>query len=192
VPSIRLGAHRECKLIWIWLISYYQYHQIGVLYSKLHLSNIEVVLPYNLVKVGLTLVRIFLNLSNAAYDIYLHKLSCGKFAFFVPSYRLGCLSFALALIWLLLESYLYWACLSKSMISKVRSDKPLVLEPTPRSISDHTYGSQPTMQQCTLIARQRTILRSKQCEMFLSCLAHTCSLSLYTYGSGRLELGPLS
>jgi len=75
---------------------------------------------------------------------------------------------------------MYWAVLSQSTISKIRSDKPLVLEPTPRSISNHTYGSQPTMQRI-LIARQRTILRSKQCEMFLSCLAHTYSLSLYTY-----------
>jgi len=54
--------------------------------------------------------------------------------------------------------------ISKNAI-KVRSDKPLVLEGTTNSSSNHTEGRQPTMQP-TLIARQRTILRSKQCKSF--------------------------
>jgi len=45
------------------------------------------------VKVGLALVRIFLNLSNHPLPMC---LSCGEFAFFVPSCWLACLSFALA------------------------------------------------------------------------------------------------
>ena len=60
-------------------------------------------LPYNLAKVGLTLVMIFLNFAN-------HRrlcLNCGEFAFFAPSCWLGCLNFALAPI-RLCQIIRYW------------------------------------------------------------------------------------
>jgi len=68
---------------------------------------------------------------------------------------------------------------SPSAISNVGSDKLLVLEPTTRSISDHTSGKQPTMQPM-INAWQRTNLRGKQYEDFLPCFAHTNSLSPHT------------
>ena len=48
-------------------------------------------LPYNLAKVGLMLVRIFLNLTNHSRLC----LNCGEFAFFELSCWFGCLNFAL-------------------------------------------------------------------------------------------------
>jgi len=69
---------------------------------------------------------------------------------------------------------------SQSAISNVGSDKPLVLEPATRSISDHIYPTQPTMQP-TIIAWQRTNPRAKQCESQTlwkcSSLFSACSLS---------------
>jgi len=55
--------------------------------------------------------------------------------------------------------------LSQTRISKIRSDKPLVLEPTTHSISYHTCRRQPTMQH-TINTLQRTNPRAKQWKSF--------------------------
>jgi len=74
---------------------------------------------------------------------------------------------------------MYWAVLSKCTISKIRSDKPLVLEPPTCSISHHACGRQPTMQR-TIYTLPRTNLQAKQSENFLPCLVQACSLLLNT------------
>jgi len=74
---------------------------------------------------------------------------------------------------------MYWAVLSKCTISKIRSDKPLVLEPPPHSISHHACWRQPTMQR-TIYTLSHTNLKAKQWENFLSCFAQACSLLLNT------------
>jgi len=72
---------------------------------------------------------------------------------------------------------MYWAVLSQSTISKIRSDKPLVLEPLTCSISHHVCWRQPTMQR-TIYTLRPTNLRAKQSKNFLPCLAQASSLLL--------------
>jgi len=70
--------------------------------------------------------------------------------------------------------------LSQTRISKIRSDKLLVLELTSRSISDHPCVRQPTMQY-TISAWQHTNPGPKQSFDFLPCLLLPYSPSLYTH-----------
>jgi len=76
--------------------------------------------------------------------------------------------------------------LSQTRISKIRSDKPLVRKPTPRSISYHITKRQPTMQP-KINALQHTNSRAKQWKLFFLIECTLIPSTLYSPPAAHLH-----